>query len=147
AHAAAGLSRAHDLIVRFGWLGTAILSLWLGYLLVWRRGPYLDDYGMKDALGSVLSGTWMIYPLRPITWLVVSALAALLPIDELLVRTATAVCVGCNALLVGWLVYRVLGARLAAVISCWLFLMPFLAWEAVLWVGAAGYVVMVGLVL
>jgi hypothetical protein len=136
---------------RFGWLFTTVVCLALGYLLVWHRGFYFDDYAnyahlaTRPILNAVLNSPFFPFPVRTLHLTLNLGAVWLLSGHELLVRLLTALGAGINALLLGWLVYRLLGSRLASVISGWLFLMPFYAQEAVLWTSATGYILAVGL--
>ncbi len=135
-------------LCRWSWLLPALLCLLLGYLSVWQRGLYLDDYINRNAAINPLTGQWRplgdpfripYFPTRSLTWLLVTTLAGLAPAHELLVRIGLAAGAGLNALLLGWLAYRLLGSRLAAVVAGWLVLMPIFAQEVVLWIGSSGY--------
>jgi hypothetical protein len=136
---------------RFGWLFTAIICVMLGYLLLWQRGFYYDDYVNYVHLAThpfpdaVLDSPFAPFPIRMISNVTNLVAGWLLSVNEFLVRSLAALGAGINALLLGWLVYRLLGSRLAAVISGWLFLMPFYSHEAVLWAGATGYILAAGL--
>jgi len=141
--------RAALLAERLGWLATALFCLALSYFVIWQRGPYLDDYVDRMAAVDVTTGQWRpwdaagripYWPARPLHWTMITTFGALLWTDELLVRAVLALAVGINALLLGWLIYRLLGSRLAAVIGGWVLVAPFFAHEAVLWVAASGFV-------
>ncbi len=67
-------------------------------------------------------------------------LAGLMTGGEPLVRLLAALGAAANALLLGWLLYRLAGSRLMAIVAAWLFLMPFYAHQAVLWLAAYSYV-------
>ena len=128
---------ARSLLRRFAWLPASALCSILGYLLVWQRGLYQDDYVF--AYSPI---AWFPqFPSRMLALTSVVALANLLPSHELLARTITTLLVGADALLLGWLIWLVLGSRLAALVGAWLFLMPLFAFEAVLWVVAVSYLV------
>jgi hypothetical protein len=139
---------------RYGWLITGTVSLVLAYLLIWQRGMFLDDYSAGDLARDPTTGQWLplnlssipTFPARLLTWIVTPRIVALLWTHELLVRIALALCVGINALLLGWLVYRILGSRLAATISGWLFIAPIYT-DVGLWPGAATYLFITGLTL
>ncbi len=141
------LARTWAALGSFGWLLTALICLTLGYMLVWQRGFYMDDYANKPMAIDILTGQWrpiwsMIrywyFPVRVLAVLIAYSFAGLLSTHEFLVRAVSTLFIGVNALLLGWLTYRALGSRLAAVISGWLFLMPFYGQEALLWAGAGG---------
>ncbi len=134
---------------RYSWLLLAFACLALAYLLVWQRGFYTDDYSHRNWAIDPLTGQWRplwsrerigTFPVRILTCLFITTYAGLLPTHELLARAMAMLVVGTNALLLGWLVYRLLGSRLAAVIAGWLFLVPLYAQEALLWASAFGYV-------
>jgi len=148
------LARVWLLLGRYGWLLTGLVCLILGYMLVWQRGLYVDDYTHKSRVSELLSGGWnsiwgiVEFPSpRPLGLAVDRVFAALLPAHEFPVRAAAAFLVGVNALLLGSLVYRVLRSRLAAVVAGWLFLMPVYAQEALLWASSVAYVFAGGLTL
>lgn len=147
------MRRAWIALGRFGPLLTALICMTLGYMLVWRRGFYADDYSNRLLAVDVLTGQWRpiwsssripTFPARILTWMIVTSLAALMPAHEFFVRAISMLGIGVNAALLGWLIYRILGSRLAAVISGWLFLMPIYAQEAALWAGAVTYVFATG---
>lgn len=133
---------------RYGWLLCALLGLLISYLLVWQRGLYMDDYYLKNVvfdpvaqMTTPMSGRPMDWlPARSLHYLVTFSLIELVPRYEFFVRLVVALFVGLNALLLGGLVYRLIGSRLAAVIGGWLFLAPIFAAEAVLWIAACAYV-------
>jgi hypothetical protein len=140
----------------FGWLLTALICLTLGYMFVWQRGFYMDDYATRLMAIDVLTGQWRpiwslsripTFPIRILSCMIVTSFTGLLPTHEFFVRAISALGIGVNAVLLGWLIYRILGSRLAAVSSGWLFLMPIYAQEAVLWVGAVPYVFAAGFAL
>jgi len=143
------LARTWAALGSFGWLLTALICLTLGYMLVWQRGFYVDDYSNKLMAIDVLTGQWRpiwgmmrysYFPVRVLGRLIPYNFAGLLSTHEFLVRAVSTFFIGVNALLLGWLIYRILGSRLAAVSSGWLFLMPIYAQEAMLWASAAPYV-------
>ncbi|GMV98641.1 MAG: hypothetical protein AMXMBFR83_29900 [Phycisphaerae bacterium] len=131
------------------WTATAAL-LMLAFGLCWRRGPYLDDYALRDLACDVVTGQrypiWSrhridTFPIRTLNWAVAGAFAANLPEHEAAVRAAGVLLVILNAGLLAGLVHRVLRSRLAALTAGWLYLAPFPGHEALLWAGAAGYLV------
>jgi len=149
-------SRPWTALSRFGPLFIALVCLTLGYMLVWQRGFYMDDYSLRLLAIDVLTGQWRpmwslsrirTFPVRILTWMVATSFAGLLPAHEFFVRAVSTLGIGVNALLLGWLIYRILGSRLAAVVSGWLFLMPIYAQEAVLWVSAVAHVFAAGFAL
>jgi len=113
----------------YGYLLVGAVCLWLGYLLVWQRGLYWDDWYAGALVRDLRTLEWQPVRIpfergsRVITWTVYPYLAALLWTHEFPVRLLITVCAGLNGLLLGWLVYRMLRARLPAVIAGWLFLM------------------------
>lgn len=136
------------------WLFAGVACLLVGYMLVWQRGFYMDDYRLKLLAIDTSTGQWRSlwdthwlpgFPVRMLTWVTVTVFAGLLDTHEFLVRIISTLIAGGNALLLGLLIYRIINSRLAAVIGSWLFLMPFYAQEAVLWVGAVSYVFATGL--
>jgi hypothetical protein len=140
---------ASAVLGRWGWLMPLIVCLLLGYLAVWERGPYRDDYLERQQVVDSRTGQWRslwsierypFFPVRVLRFLVTGTLQAMQPTQELLVRAIVAASSDVSALLLGWLVYRVLESRLAAVTATWLFALPFMASEAVLWLSAVGYV-------
>lgn len=150
------VARTWGALGSFGWLLTALICLVLGYMLVWQRGFYSDDYSNRLMAIDLLTGQWRpiwspsripTFPVRILAWMVATSFAGLLPTHEFFVRAISTLGIGLNAILLGWLVYRILGSRLAAVISGWLWLMPFYAQEAVLWAGAAAGLPAVGFTL
>jgi hypothetical protein len=137
----------HQIFERYGWLLTGVICLLIGYMLVWQRGMYLDDYSIRNAAFSD-EGEWKapfdqssnpLSPARSLTWEVTPRLAALLPTHELYVRGLTTAFIGLNGLLLGLFIGRLLNSRFAAVICGWLFLMPTFT-NATLWVGAVTYI-------
>ena len=139
------LARARAILARWAWLLPGLACLALAYLVVWRRGLYLDDYANRAYAIHVLKARWWPVGLLPSYARALSALASprfvlLVSTHELLARALGAFAVGANALLLGWLIYRVLGSRLAAVAGGWLFLVPIYAHEAALWGTAISYV-------
>lgn len=138
----------HAAVANLGWLLTALVCLIVGYLFVWQRGFYMDDYTDRARVINILSGEWRpllsperlpTFPVRPLQWAVNTSLLGNMPAHELEVRIACALLAGFNALFLGLLVNRLVASRLAALVSGWLFLMPIFAAEAVLWVSAEAY--------
>ena len=138
------------------WVSTSLFCLVTGSLFVWQRGLYLDDYANVPTAYDVSAGHWRAidpahwdkyYPARVIEAVIDMLFAGLLVHHELLARAVMTLFIGGNALLLGWLVFRTLGSRLAAIISGWAILAPFYAFEAVLWAGALDYPVVVMLAL
>ena len=113
----------------YGYLLLGAACLWLGYLLVWQRGLYWDDWYVGTYVRDLRTLEWQPVRIpiergsRWITWTVYPYLAALLWTHEFPVRLLMTVCAGLNGFLLGWLVYRMLRARLPAVVAGWLFLM------------------------
>lgn len=148
----AALGRYWVFFARFGWLLFSVLCVCLGYLLVWHRGPYLDDYANLSLAYNPHTDHWRTmhlvrwnpyFPARMLEVTVDILFAGLLPRHEFLARFVMTLGTATNALLLGGLVFRLLGSRLAAVISGWVFLVPYVAFEAVLWAGAIDYSVVV----
>ena len=140
----------------YGYLLVGVACLWLGYLLVWQRGFYLDDWGMGLRARDQQTLEWLpievtpeaipTFPARILTFIMLPRLIAFMWTDEFLVRLLIACCVGLNAFLLGWLVYRILRSRMPAIVAGWLFLMPIYT-DVTLWAGAAAYVFIAGLTL
>jgi hypothetical protein len=140
----------------YGYLLLGAACLWLGYLLVWQRGFFLDDWSVGLAARDPQTLEWLpieftsraipTFPARVLTFVVIPRLIALMWTNEFLVRLLITVCVGLNAFLLGWLVYRMLHLRLPAIVAGWLFLMPIYT-DVTLWAGAVAYVFMTGLTL
>ena len=134
----------------YGYLLVGAVCLWLGYLLVWQRGLYWDDWYAGAIVRDLRTLEWQPVRIpfergsRVITWTVYPYLVALLWTHEFPVRLLITVCAGLNGLLLGWLVYRMLRARLPAVIAGWLFLMSNFA---PLLTATSAYVFMTGFVL
>lgn len=135
------------ILQQYGGVLTGLSCMLLGYLLIWQRGMYLDDYSIRFAAFDN-TGQWksifdqtsnLLYPARLLTWEVTPRVAALLPEHELFVRTLITLFVGLNALLLGYLIYKVLGSRLAGTVGGWLFLMPVFT-SSTVWVGASTYI-------
>jgi hypothetical protein len=128
---------------RYGWLAFFIACLTLSYLLVWQRGLYADDYFFYNDVVDSVSGARQFYLPdrldRVLHFLVDTNLAGIMPEYEALVRLLAALCTAANALLLGWLVARLVHSRFAAVVAAWFFLAPFAAHEAVLWISAYSY--------
>ncbi len=146
-------------LIGHGYLGlflaTLALSL-LAYGLCWERGPFADDYALRDRAVDVVTGVrnpfWSLrridtFPVRTLNWVVTGVYAASIPHQERIARAIASLIIVGNAALLGWLVYRALGARLPAIVAAWLFLVPFFAQEAILWAGAIGYPVATALAL
>lgn len=143
-------------LASYGWLLIGATCLWLGYLMVWQRGFFLDDWSMGLRARDRQTLEWLpitftpdaipTFPARILTFIVLPRLIALMWTDEFSVRLLIAVCVALNAFLLGWLVYRMLHARLPAIVAGWLFLMPIYT-DVTLWAGAATYVFITGLTL
>ena len=149
---AGGLRRAVVALRRsYAFVGVGLCCAALAYLLVWQRGPYLDDYSNGAMAVDVVTAQWRpawsstripTYPARALTWLLNTTVGGLLPTHELAIRVVSAVLVATNAFLLGSLVYRVAQSRLAGVISAWLFVAPLWGFEALLWAGAVTYVLL-----
>ncbi len=143
------VARAWLIVATYSWLFAALTALVLGYLLVWQRGLYFDDYSNRAKAIDLMTGEskppWAssrlwLFPGRILSTLFTTYFSEWLPTNELLVRFVIVLGIAANVFLLGWLVYRLLGSRLAAVISGWLFLMPVFAPDAVLWLSALDYV-------
>ena len=89
------LARTWTALGSFGWLLTALICLTLGYMFVWQRGFYIDDYSVRLSAIDVLTGQWRpmwsrsrieTFPARILTWMVVTSFAGLLPTHEFFVR-------------------------------------------------------------
>jgi len=140
----------------YGYLLVGVACLWLGYLLVWQRGFYLDDWSIGLGARDQQTLEWLpievtpeaipTFPARILTYIMLPRLIAFMWTDEFLVRLLIACCVGLNAFLLGWLVYRILRSRMPAIVAGWLFLMPIYT-DVTLWAGAAAYVFIAGLTL
>jgi hypothetical protein len=105
----------------------------LAYLLVWRRGQYLDDY-------------WVYrYPIhlsleaRGLGAVVNELLARLLHSNEALGRVVSAATMATNSLLLGWLIKRLSGSWPAGLAAGWLLISPVWAFEGALWAAAFSY--------
>lgn len=133
------------------WAATAIslAALLAAYLLVWQRGFYSDDYSNLDLavdadrnaprpLFSPVALPW--YPARLLGMQLHNSLALGLEHCELAVRRGCAAGVALAALLLGLLVGRATGSRVAGLVAGWFVLTPAWAYEAVLWPGAAMYI-------
>lgn len=136
-------------LARRAWLWFALACVLLAYAAVWQRGSLTDDYTHRLWLIDAATGRWApiwgpdwlhALPTRALTIIAVSVYSALLPTHELAVRLLAALLVGANALLLGLLVWRLLRARVPAIVAGWLFTAPLYAHEAVLWASAVGYV-------
>lgn len=127
----------------YGWLITAISCLILGYLLIWQRGLYLDDYSISLQFQSFTFSNFINLYLLNVRGFnnVILVLIAFLPTHEFWLRLFYAAISGSSALLLGSLVYRLLQSKLAGIITGWLYLMPFFAQETSLWATANGYIV------
>ena len=138
------------------WLLIGIGCSWLGYMVVWQRGFFLDDWSIGLHARDQQTLEWLpitftreaipTFPARILTFVFIPRLIALMWTNEFFVRLLIASCVGVNAFLLGWLVYRILHARLPAVVAGWLFLMPIYT-DVTLWAGAAAYVFLSGFTL
>lgn len=131
----------------YGWFMVGIACLWLAYLLVWQRGLYIDDYSLKSIAVDLVTGERspifdpqanMNFPSRILAWIVLPQIAAMIPDQLLIARVIMAALTGINAMLLGYLVLKVVGSQLAAVIAGWGFLVhPHN--EVPFWIGAGGY--------
>jgi len=130
-----------------GWLVVGLSCLWLAYMLVWQRGFFLDDWSVGFRARDWRTLEWLPikerFLFRVLTYIVTPRLVALMWTDEFLVRLLIAGCVGLNAFLLGWLVYRMLHSRLPAIVAGWLFLAP-VSPHVPLWAGAVTYVFITG---
>jgi hypothetical protein len=131
----------------YGYLLVGVACLWLGYLLVWQRGLYLDDYSLKNLAVDLITGDrrpifdWKSnpnFPARLLTWIVLPQIAALVPDHELIVRILMALITGINAFLLGFLVYKMTTSWIGGTIAGWGFLVhPHN--EVPFWIGTGGY--------
>lgn len=149
-----GGNRNHSAIVLALLAGVGLTAL--AYITVWERGFYSDDYSNRTQVVDVTTGVerpiWSPqaipdFPVRALAWAINRQLAVWLPTHEFPIRLWLAIGAGINALLLGSLVTRLLASPLAGVVAGWLFVAPFAAMEAVLWAGAASYIVAGGIVL
>lgn len=128
----------------YGWLLFFAACLVLSYLAIWQRGFYTDDYSFHKNAADITTGAWHLYVPerldRPLAFFADMNLAGLVPEHELSVRIVAALFAGGNALLLAWLVKRLVRSRFMAVVVAWLFLSPYIAHEAVLWIAAYLYV-------
>lgn len=148
--------RVLRLVDRAGWAVLGLLLLAIAYLVAWQRGYYLDDYANRAHVVDPVTGRhtpiWQPahipgFPVRALAWAVNRQLAVWLDRHELAVRASAAAFCGANGLLLGWLAWRLLRSRVAALLCAWMFLAPFQAHEATLWAGAASYVLTATLML
>ena len=131
----------------YGYLLVGVACLWLGYLLVWQRGLYVDDYSLKNLAVDLITGDrrpifdWKSnpnFPARLLTWIVLPQIAALVPDHELIVRILMALITGINAFLLGFLVYKMTTSWIGGTIAGWGFLVhPHN--EVPFWIGTGGY--------
>lgn len=132
------------LIQWYGWLLAFAACGIVSYLSIWQRGLLTDDYAFRAQVLNVETGRRSLFvPAelnRFMAFLVDVNLAGLMPEYELAVRLLAALCTAANALLLGFLVYRLVHTRLPAVVAAWLFLSPFYAHQAVLWTAAYPYI-------
>lgn len=152
-----GAQRLASFFADWGWLPVGVSCLWLAYMVVWQRGLYLDDWSIGLMARDRETLEWKqltisrdaipTFPARILTYIVTSRLVALMWTDEFIVRLLITCCVGINALLLGWLVYRMTHMRLSAIIAGWLFLVPTVYTDVTLWAGAVTYVFISGLTL
>lgn len=77
--------------------------------------------------------------------LITHLLVALLWINELPVRLLMTFLIGLNALLPGWLVYRISKAWLSSIVAGWLFLVPAVYADVTLWVSDCAYLFVTGI--
>lgn len=120
----------------------ALICVFLGYLLIGERGLYMDDYSARNQTVNIITGVYQpsMVPLQA-RYLALSLqqnLAGLAKSYELPIRWFFTVMIAFNAALLSWLIYRILRSRLAAVVSGWLFAVPFIAFEATLWLMQLG---------
>lgn len=109
----------------YGYLLVGVACLWLGYMVVWQRGLYLDDYSLKNLAVDMVTGDrrpvfdWRSnpnFPARLLTWVVLPQLAALVPDHELIARLLMVLVTGTNAFLLGFLAYKMTKSRIGGVI-------------------------------
>jgi len=139
----AARSNVIDGLRRYGWLIFAVVALMIGYLIVWQRGMYYDDYwyriGPIDPLSQIRTGARLLGSLSG------TILLKLMPDNELLLRVILAALVAVNAALLGWLIERLIGSRLAAVSVGLLYLFPVYGSEAALFSTAAAQYLPMGI--
>jgi hypothetical protein len=134
---------------RWGWLIAGVLLLWLGTMFGWDRGLYSDDYLRSLELVDAVSGSrkpiWSLeqlpmFPVRSAHLTTARQLATWLADYEFWVRLGMSLATGLNAFLLGLLVQRASQSRFAALVSGWVFLSPFYAYQSVLWVTPSNYI-------
>ncbi len=133
-----------------------LLLALVSYGLGWQRGFYMDDYSNRAAGYDVVAHQplpiWSPaaipgFPVRALAWSLNRQLAVWLADHEWAVRGACSLLAALNALLLGGLLARLSGSRVAGVAAGWIYLSPFVAQEAVLWAGAVSYTLTVTLAL
>jgi hypothetical protein len=116
-----------------------LLSVFLGLLLVWGRGLYMDDYFYRYSALDIATGNWKPllkapYPfVRDLGQIVGSNTANAIPRYEFLVRFAWACLHATSTLLVSLFMFRCTRNEPISVISGLLYAAPYLAHEAILW--------------
>lgn len=121
----------------------------LAYLVFWHRGYYSGDYPDSQIGLNVVSGQsdaiWsgsrvQAFPARMLNTEITTSALRGLSSNLWLVRAMTALATATNGLLLGLLILRLSGSRVAAVVCGWLFVVPFFAAEATLYTDAISYI-------
>lgn len=120
-----------------------VLCLILGVLLIWQRGLYSDDYGVYNKVVDLESDQVRLYIppglARQPGWGAAINLGAISAVNEFAARSLRAGILAVNVLLLAWLIQRLLGQRLATVLSAWLFAVPIFAYDSLLWTSTVHY--------
>ncbi|MGD8451515.1 MAG: hypothetical protein PVJ57_06825 [Phycisphaerae bacterium] len=133
------------------WIAGAVLLTLLGYFLVWQRGFYNDDYanyiishdaetGARKTFFYVLT---VVPTARGLSYMLARN-SVLLIADgyEVLVRAMFAGAAALNAVLIGWLAYRLLRSWFAATVAVLLALSCAPMHQAMLWTTGGNYLLM-----
>lgn len=116
-----------------------IVSVVLGYLFVWDRGLYMDDYLIKSLGQDFDTGTWHLsfdplFPyVRVLGQLLIQNLVHAIPEHEFLVRLLMASVHAGSAITIGLIIFKLTESEIAGVLATWLYLMPFVGIEVLLW--------------
>lgn len=121
-----------------------LLAIIIGFFLHGgKRGLYLDDYTFRAWAFDFEKGGWrpQLAPIdanfRYLHSILIPNLVNAIPSYEFPVRLFQALIIFINTLLLGLVAYRTVRTRLIFTITVWLFLMPVLANEAVLWLSGS----------
>jgi len=135
-----GISKSRNQAFWMTVLVTSILAVILGFgLNGGTHGLYSDDYAMKAWALDLETGHWKLQltpmqrAFRSLHSLISPNFVNAIPDHELVVRLLWLLVHCVNAALIGGLAWRLVRTRLAFIVATWLYLVPLIANEAVLW--------------